>query len=180
MRLVAYLSHQIGVGNGNDMVHRQDNIANAAAWVRFLVTSTRWAICCPWYPYVVALDEQHRTRGIVDNIAILERCDILLQCGGRISAHMEVECQQAVERGVTVVDLTDLGYQPPWSMAINEFSLLIGRRADAALRSAPRAAWMPRLSQDQVRTLEEGTAATSPRAGEILHDIIEHARVPRT
>lgn len=160
MKLLAYMSHPIGVGNGDDMVHRQDNIANAAAWIRFLVTNTRWAISCPWYPYVVALDgERHRPRGLVDNIASLRRCDLLLQVGGNVSPHMRSERDAAMAFRVPVVDLTDLGYQPPWSMPEGEVIHMLSRRASDAVTAGPRAAWMTALTHDQEHAVRDHVKA---------------------
>lgn len=176
-RLVAYVSHPVGSSNGNDMIHRQNNIANAAGWIRYLVLHTHWAILCPWYPYVVALDEQHLPRGMVDNTAVLERCDLLIQCGGQVSTNMVVEEREAGRHRVPVVNLTDLGFQPPWGASINK---LLSERAELAIRATPRRKWMPPLTLEQIRTLEAGCHTTNEKAREILGEILHSALLSST
>lgn len=172
MRFLAYLSHPIGIGNGGDLVHRQDNIANAAAWLRFLVQHTRWAICVPWYPYIVALDgETHKPRGLVDNITVLERCDVLVQVGGQISTHMEFECEQALGRRIPVVNLTDFGFTPPWNTPTPEITKILADRAAAALAAVPRVPWMPQLTSDEQVAVKAMMTETR-EVGGVLHDLM--------
>lgn len=105
---LAYVSHPIGYGD-----EAQRNMTNASAWIRFLVEHTRWALACPWFAYRVILPVELQGRALVDQVTILQRCDLLVICGGAVSPHMEHELTAARRRDIPVVDLTGYGVEPP-------------------------------------------------------------------
>lgn len=110
-KLVAYLAHPV---SAPDQAGVDVNLANARAWLRWLVENTPWAVSAPWMPYVETLDEPtHRARGLADDLAMLERHDLIVLVGGRVSAGMALERGHAVKRGLRVLDLTRMGASPP-------------------------------------------------------------------
>ena len=48
-----------------------------------------------------------RERGMRDDIAILERCDVILLVGGRISSGMEAEVRHAAKFGIPWIDWSE-------------------------------------------------------------------------
>lgn len=180
MTLLAYLSHPIGPGNGHAMVQKQDNIANASEWLRFLVETTRWAVVCPWFPYLASLGtESHRPRGLMDQLFVLERCDLLVLCGGWVSPHMRMEHARALRHGIPIVDLTDFGDRPPryGSEEFDRASPTITVRAVAAIQALPRRVWLPPLTQGDVSALQNARTALldDPKfkdACELIHRIM--------
>ena len=138
-KLVAYLAHP--VGHGED---RQQNIANVKLWLRALVSATSWAICIPWLPYVEAYGDEeeleYRDRGIADDLAALERCDLIVLVGGdraQTSQGMKAEAAHARKLGMPVVDLTTLGRLPKHT-TIADLATLANLRSENALAAAPR------------------------------------------
>lgn len=115
--LVAYLTHPLGEADtGEDMIKRSENMANAISWLRFLVLGTKWAVSMPWFVYTVGLPESStRPRAAADRILFLERSDLLVMTGGRMSPHMRIEYQCACAIPIPVPDLTDMGEAPPWN-----------------------------------------------------------------
>ena len=126
--MVVYLSHSLG-GDSLNYEARGNNSANAYDWLRFLCNATDWSITMPWQAYVVALHEIQRPRSIRDQLAILKRCDAIVFVGGEMSKQMEHERRIALEHGIAVIDLIDLGYYPPDPDRI--LSLIETRRAAA-------------------------------------------------
>ncbi len=109
-KIVAYLAHPVGAP---DQAGIDANLANARLWLRWLVDNTPWAVSCPWMPYVETLPEaEYRERGLADDIAMLERHDLIVLVGGRVSNGMEMERQAAIEAGLEVLDLTYCGDVP--------------------------------------------------------------------
>lgn len=152
--LVAYLTHPLGPKNGDEVIARQDNIASAVSWFRFLVETTRWVINCPWFSYIVAADEEiHRPRALMDQMFLLDRSDMLVQTGGYISPHMEIEEKRARWRGIPVVNLTPFGRHPPMDISSDQASAIIAACAAQALAQA-RVTWMPPLLPQEIRELE--------------------------
>ena len=115
MKVVAYLTHPLGPKDA-DQSGRANNVANAVAWVRWIIESTTWAINASWLTHVIAIDDEiHRPRALVDQMAQLVRCDALILVGGWMSPHMRVEHQFAMKRRIPIVDLVSLGYSPPYA-----------------------------------------------------------------
>lgn len=103
-KLVAYLAHPVGAP---DRAGIDATLANARAWLRFLVDTTDLAVSAPWMPYVEALSEdKYRDRGLEDDLAMLERHDAIVLVGGRVSRGMEMERTHAMDLGLPVVDLS--------------------------------------------------------------------------
>lgn len=183
-KLVAYLAHPVG----HDPVQREKNIANTRAWLRFLVDHTDYAISVPWLPYVCELEEElYRDRGIADDLASLERCDIVILCGGRVSPGMAAEADHAHRHGIPVVDLTGYGYTPPPlddARARSGIAFRVGK----AIGARARRVWLPPLDEGTIQNLKIAAGAVfglADRAGvedspyadaiEALRMIIAHA-----
>src|SRR4029077_20120898 len=115
MRLAAYLTHPLGPKySTEELFRRQNNVANAIAWVKFVLTSTPWSIMAPWIIDLMALDEEiHQSRLLVSQLEQLRRADVLLLLGGMLSPHMRIHQSWAMNRGISVIDATDLGATPP-------------------------------------------------------------------
>lgn len=152
MALIVYMSHPIGDGSTADLERRQDNIATAGEWIRFFVDTTRWVIVCPWYVYAITHGEEiHAPRRLVDQLAALERCDLLVLVGGIITAHMQLEINAAKRRGIPVVDLTTFGVGPP-SISEDLTQVLLARAKSSMMRT-PRRVWMPMLTPADIQVL---------------------------
>ncbi len=108
---VCYLAHPVA----GDVA---DNMNRARQWLRYLIdTQPEIAFCAPWLPYLDVLDEDnpaHRERGMRDDLAIAERCDGIVLCGGRISSGMRRELDAIAALNGFAVDLTMCGAMPPW------------------------------------------------------------------
>jgi hypothetical protein len=161
---VAYLSHPIG-SIDDDPIEHGDNIADAGIWLGFLVAHTNWAVMCPWLAYIVAGSTRPRgPRALVDQIALLERCDLIVQVGGRMSGHMKFEHAHAERRGIPVVNLLDLGKRP----ALAGFTAREVRiRAMEANIPLPRSSWSPELPPSEIDALRaaELVLARAPELG---------------
>lgn len=118
MAIVAYLTHPLGERDAGDGIERGNNMANAMDWFKFLISTTPWAIMCPWFVYVAAVDDAfHRPRALRDQIELMSMCDLVVLTGGRLSAHMRIElghAQRRIEGSMPVIDLLPLGFLPPW------------------------------------------------------------------
>ncbi len=170
-KLLAYLSHPVGPGNGEDTIRRGDNLANAGAWLKFLVLHTKWAVCCPWWAYVANLDESMKPRGMVDNAVHIERADIVVQVGSHVSHHMAIERTHAARNRIPIVDLTELGAVPPLSvMTEAEITKVIRDKTQQALHAGYRSVWMPPLSLAEIETLQDARKRLVPVDGD------DHAR----
>lgn len=158
-KLVAYLAHPVGPGSTvAELEARQRNIANTHAWLRFLVDHTDFAISVPWLPYVQTLEElTYRERGIADDLAGLERCDLVILCGGQVSAGMAKERELAIKLGMPVVDLTSFGYHPP-ALDEERARAVIAFRANRATSARPRRVWLPPLTPARVENLKIASA----------------------
>lgn len=162
--VVAYISHPVGIalGSAEDFAARQNNLANFIDWVSFLARHVRWSLEISWYAYIVALGEQGKPLGMVHNLAKLERCDFVVQIGGNVSPHMGYELQQAARRNIPNVDLTGMGYAPPWHWDERAIQSFIEERAANAMRSGSRAPWMPPLTAADLETLRDIRRRVAP------------------
>lgn len=109
-RRICYVAHPVA----GDVV---GNLARALRWLRWLIDRhPEIAFAMSWHPYCLTLDERdedHRVRGMEDNLTILLRCDAIVLCGGRLSPGMEVELALARRQGLEVIDYLELGAEPP-------------------------------------------------------------------
>src|SRR5258706_13886491 len=120
MSVVVYISHPIGEGDRADLEKRSDNIANAGEWMRFFINTTRWVMLCPWYVYAITHgDKIHAPRRLIDQLATLERCDLLVLCGGFMSSHMRFDVKNVKAHGFPIVHLSPIGFLPPATSADN-------------------------------------------------------------
>lgn len=184
MTLVCYLAHPIGAGDSPEALEgRQDNIANALAWLQWLVDHTPWAIAAPWLPYVQRLDEStYRPRGLRDNIVMLERCDLIVLCGGTISPGMQAEKEFARDNGLPCVDLTSFGRRPTSVQSENAAAVLT-MRVQNAVKAKPRRVWLPPITRSDLQSLRAIRARLTmeqilPDAVEFLGRVITAAEVP--
>lgn len=154
-KIVAYLSHPIGASD--DMIRRGDNIANAGAWLRLLVRETRWAIICPWLAYTTAIgDELHGPRALMDQVTILERSDIVVQVGGDVSRHMEIEHNHARRNNQPIIDLTAFGDYPHDYDAI---ATSLRLQAINIAATDQRRVWLPPLDATAIEMLHDAERA---------------------
>lgn len=109
MPIVSYLAHPVGVGP-----ERPKNLENVNGWFLALFHACdRIAINVPWKIYVDNLDESYKNRALRDDLAVLSTCKVIILVGGRISPGMLLEATTARTLGIRVIDLTDMGYNPP-------------------------------------------------------------------
>lgn len=149
--LVVYLSHPMGEEDSTD---RGDNIANAMSWFKFLVDHTRWSMAAPWFIYSTALRNViYGERQLVDQLRLLERCDILVLCGGWISPVMHEEIKRAHRLGIPVLDLTMMGVRPPDEG--EDVVQLIVHRANRTVVGRPRRVWLPLLTLYDLEALKD-------------------------
>lgn len=118
MTRLAYLCHPVA---GADEVQRAANLAGAAWWLRWLIgVEPETTVIAPWLgPLLARVDDDAdpaaRDRGLRDCCRVVARCDVIVLCGGRISAGMALEIDAARGEGVAISDLTSLGPVPPLS-----------------------------------------------------------------
>jgi hypothetical protein len=111
---VVYLTHQLGDKLEMDVGERGNNVANACAWVRWLVENTKWSINAAWLTNIMAMDDEFlRPRILMDQLVQLARSDAMIMVGGVISPHMRVEHTIATRRNIPIIDATELGRYPP-------------------------------------------------------------------
>lgn len=131
---VAFLTHPLGERDDDWGMRRGDNLANAMGWFKFLKDVTGWAICFPELAYIAAgLDDGfYRRSMLVDSVEILDRCDVLVPVGGKLSPHMRIALEHANGKStpIPVLSLLDLGDSPPWERK-DTAGIEIRRRADA-------------------------------------------------
>ena len=93
------------------------NCTRARRWLRWAIDAhADIAFCVPWLPYLDVLTDDGgpvRARGLRDDVAMALRCDEIWLVGGRVSRGMAQERDAMAAAGKTVVDLTDLGHEPP-------------------------------------------------------------------
>src|SRR5258706_2447777 len=158
MSVVVYVSHPIGEGDRADLEKRSDNIANAGEWMRFFINTTRWVMLCPWYVYAITHGDQiHAPRRLIDQLATLERCDLLVLCGGFMSPHMRFDVKSAKRHGIPIVDLTPLGVVPPATSEDN--AQVVMSRAHRMIRRNPRRICMPLLTEPDIDHLKKARHA---------------------
>lgn len=105
---IVYIAHPLG--NGSD---REKNRANASRWCVWALLRQKVCPVADWIVLSGVLDESFREPALDADFALIERCDELWLVGGRISPGMALEKVKAENSGVTVVDLTHLGYEAP-------------------------------------------------------------------
>lgn len=127
MPVISYLAHPVGHG-----AERAKNLENVNGWFLALFHACeRIAINVPWKIYVQNLDESHLSRAMRDDLAVLSTCKVIILTGGRISPGMRLELATARTLGMRVIDLTDLGYNPPRIDDAGAISALAARLASA-------------------------------------------------
>lgn len=107
---VLYMAHPISGVSPNANLRKRArtiNLAFARAWLAWLLFHVDAAVCVPWLAYVDVLDEDTwRTRGLRDDLIILDRCDMIVACGLTWTAGMLEEKSRAIAGGKPVIDLT--------------------------------------------------------------------------
>lgn len=121
MRHVLYVAHPLGAPDARGI---QANILRALRWLAWLrKTYPNITFIAPWIAAVLAgaddSDPAAREAGLVDDCAVVERCDGIVLCGGRISSGMRREMEHrwgSREEGgpfeSEVYDLTAVGAEP--------------------------------------------------------------------
>lgn len=118
--LVAYLAHPVGAP---DEAGVQANVQRGLRWLRWLVERTDLAVTAPWVGHVLAFlgtdadanagtGAVHpiRARGMRDNLAVVDRCDLVVLCGDRVSSGMAEERDGGA---IASCDLTVYGLAEP-------------------------------------------------------------------
>lgn len=106
---VVYIAHPLG--HGDD---REQNRANAARWCAWAATQKDVAPVADWIVLSGVLSEaEGRERGLLIDRVLIERCDEMWLTGGRVSPGMKIEIEHAKACGLTVIDLTEMGYEAP-------------------------------------------------------------------
>lgn len=95
------------------------NLQRAMRWLSWLRRSfPGTTFTAPWIASIMAgaddSDPVQRQAGMADNFAIIERCDGIVLCGGRISDGMRREMEHRCGTRAEVYDLTGLGSEPPF------------------------------------------------------------------
>jgi hypothetical protein len=156
-RIHAYISHPLGEDSRNGTM--RDNIAHMGDWIRYFISITDYVLMAPWYVYAITLTELiHAPRRLVDSMAAIERCDVVIQCGGYLSPHMaNYEAKAAKRVGTPIADLTSLGVLPPDPSDDN--AVLVINRIERAIVARPRRVWMPLLTADDIDQLKKARHA---------------------
>lgn len=98
------------------------NLERAKRWLAWLRRAfPQITFIAPWIAAIESgsddSDPAARLAGIADCCAVIERCDGIVLCGGRVSEGMGRECDHGLEfwgvENFEVVDLTGLGAEPP-------------------------------------------------------------------
>ncbi len=111
-RAVAYVAHQLSAATPELMAANRENGARWCVWLcrHFgLATVADWIVMSS----VLEETEENRAMGLACDFALIERCDLVIHVGGRVSSGMALEAEHAAECDVRVVDLTWLGFEPP-------------------------------------------------------------------
>lgn len=92
----------------------QGNRARAARWCAWAVRQG----VCPVAMWIVLTGElpetpENRALGLELDCEVVRRCDELWLVGGRVSSGMQEEALEARRHGIPVLDLTELGEEPP-------------------------------------------------------------------
>lgn len=106
-RPVLYMAHPVG----GDVA---SNLDRAERWLTWLRTSFReTTFIAPWITAIRTGenddDPAQREMGLVDDCAVVERCDAIVLVGGRVSSGMDRESKHSS----VIFDLTPLGDEPP-------------------------------------------------------------------
>lgn len=109
MKLV-YIAHPLGAGPD-----RKANLQRAARWCAWAAVKRGVAPSASWIVLAGVLPEtpENRALGLECDFAAVKRCDEVWLVGGRVSEGMALEAEVAQRNGITIVDLTHLGAEPP-------------------------------------------------------------------
>ena len=111
-RAIWYVAHPV---HGDVM----GNVARAGAWLRWLVAGEPdVAFIAPWIASIHCgadddNDPAQRARGILDAATVIARCDGIILCGGRVSDGMKIELEAMAAAGGWVLNLNEMGSEPP-------------------------------------------------------------------
>lgn len=110
-RPVLYMAHPLGAPEAAGVRANLERAMRWLAWLRRTFPETTFI--APWIATVLAGADEHdpvqREAGLVDDCAVVERCDGIVLCGGRESSGMTREATRARRAW----DLTGLGDEPP-------------------------------------------------------------------
>lgn len=107
---VVYIAHPLG----SNRTIRELNRERASRWLAWAAEQgvapvADWIILSGQWTE----SDANRARGLEIDKALVARCDELWLVGGRVSEGMKVEADAARASGVEVIDMTDLGDEPP-------------------------------------------------------------------
>lgn len=110
-RTVLYVAHALS----DSYAEMAQNRLFGSHWSAWL--SQRFAVACiaDWIHMSSVLEEttENRTMGLDCDLSLIERCDVLVLVGTRISTGMRIELEHAKKLGKPVIDLTVLGIRCP-------------------------------------------------------------------
>jgi hypothetical protein len=94
------------------------NLARALRWLAWLSKrEPDVTIIAPWIAAIMSgeddSDPAARARGLAHDVIVVKRCDVLILVGGRVSSGMAIERDAMIAKGGHVIDMTDLGDEPP-------------------------------------------------------------------
>jgi hypothetical protein len=161
-QVVVYLDHPLGDAG---TLEYHDNIANSGKWLDFLVSCTPWVVIAPWAFYAQHLHgHAMEVRRGVDTLHMIDRCDMVVLCGGRLAPHSRLVTKRARGRGVPLLDLGPMGFEPPEVSEASRASLLAKARRTLAGRA--RRIWMPLLEQADIKAFVQARDALDAADGD--------------
>lgn len=108
---VVYIAHPLNAATDEE---RERNRSNAARWCAWAAMEKHVAPVADWIVLAGVLSEaEGRERGLMIDCTLIERCDEIWLVGGRVSPGMAIELNHARHFGLTVLDLTGMGYEAP-------------------------------------------------------------------
>lgn len=116
-------------GNSVERQATDRNVQRALRWLAWLRKSfLETTFIAPWIASVLAgaddADPAQREAGFVDDCAVVERCDGIVLCGGRICSGMQREMEHWIRfcegrlNPFGWYDLTAIGSEPPTGTAV--------------------------------------------------------------
>lgn len=104
------------------------NLGRAKRWIRWAFTNFEVSPVADWVLLATIFDDRgmwSRDRFLKADVSLVEKCDGILLTGGRISPGMEIERLAALRAGISVIDLTRFGPEPPNPNLVEELALLL-------------------------------------------------------
>lgn len=154
---IACMAHPLGA---SDHAGIAANVARAKRWFTWLLRAVSDVdFAANWILWCEALDDlnpEHRERGLAFDDAEILRHDEYWMVGGAISSGMERGRLLAASAGKRIVNLTELGPEPPQSFDISDWCGQCGQKLSV------RACGPTHAMRKSVRSLLEIRGACRP------------------